>query len=110
LLLHPLLVTPLLSPQNDFSPFLRVYEGELAEACAPSNYNIGLLAYGVLLGGTLSGKYLNGYEHSKGRHSLFAGESWGDRGVESDNTKVVCVVVFTTPSAVGGHTMFAGTG
>jgi hypothetical protein len=26
------------------------FEGELAEACAPSNYNIGLLAYGVLAG------------------------------------------------------------
>jgi len=60
--------------QNDFSPFLRVFEGELAEACAPSHYNIGLLSYGVLLGGTLSGKYLNGYDHSKGRHALFQGE------------------------------------
>lgn len=64
------------SIQNDFSPFLRVFEGELAEACAPSHYNIGLLSYGVLLGGTLSGKYLNGYEapaSSKGRHALFQG-------------------------------------
>jgi hypothetical protein len=66
--------------QNDFSPFLRVFEGELAEACAPSNYNIGLLSYGVLLGGTLSGKYLNGYEHSKGRHALFEGERPGFLG------------------------------
>lgn len=69
----------MLLPQNDFSPFLRVFEGELAEACAPSNYNIGLLSYGVLLGGTLSGKYLNGYEHSKGRHSLFQGEGVQDK-------------------------------
>jgi aryl-alcohol dehydrogenase-like predicted oxidoreductase len=38
------------SIQNDFSPVLRVFEGDLAEACAPSNYNIGLLAYGVLAG------------------------------------------------------------
>jgi aryl-alcohol dehydrogenase-like predicted oxidoreductase len=38
------------SIQNDFSPVLRAFEGELAEACAPRNYNIGLLAYGVLAG------------------------------------------------------------
>jgi aryl-alcohol dehydrogenase-like predicted oxidoreductase len=81
-LLLLLLLLLLLFPQNDFSPFLRVYEGELAEACAPSHYNIGLLSYGVLLGGTLSGKYLNGYEapaSSKGRHALFQGGSQGRR-------------------------------
>ncbi|KAF6257801.1 aldo/keto reductase [Scenedesmus sp. NREL 46B-D3] len=61
------------SIQNDFSPVLRVFEGELAEACAPSNYNIGLLAYGVLAGGALSGKYLNGCDTSRSRHTLFPG-------------------------------------
>uniref|UniRef100_A0A383W131 NADP-dependent oxidoreductase domain-containing protein n=1 Tax=Tetradesmus obliquus TaxID=3088 RepID=A0A383W131_TETOB len=61
------------SIQNDFSPMLRVFEGDLAEACAPSNYNIGLLAYGVLAGGALSGKYLNGFDTSRSRHTLFPG-------------------------------------
>jgi aryl-alcohol dehydrogenase-like predicted oxidoreductase len=43
------------SIQNDFSPVLRAFEGELAEACAPSHYNIGLLAYGVLAGAAVCG-------------------------------------------------------
>eukprot|EP00879_Flechtneria_rotunda_P027271 GHRR01029207.1.p1 GENE.GHRR01029207.1~~GHRR01029207.1.p1 ORF type:complete len:107 (+),score=20.67 GHRR01029207.1:356-676(+) len=34
-------VHPPVSIQNDFSPFLRTFEGDLAEACAPRNYNIG---------------------------------------------------------------------
>lgn len=29
------------SIQNDFSPVYRCYEEETAEACAPSNYNVG---------------------------------------------------------------------
>ncbi|KAF8062963.1 tas [Scenedesmus sp. PABB004] len=61
------------SIQNDFSPFLRTFEGDLAEACAPGNHNIGLLAYGVLAGGTLSGKYLpgSGADTSRARHAAF---------------------------------------
>jgi hypothetical protein len=34
-------IAPPVSIQNDFSPFLRGFESDLAEACAPSNYNIG---------------------------------------------------------------------
>lgn len=48
-------VAPPISIQNDFSPFLRLFAGETAEACAPRNCNLGLLAYGVLAGGALSG-------------------------------------------------------
>jgi hypothetical protein len=80
-----------------------VFEGELAEACAPSHYNIGLLAYGVLLGGTLSGKYLNGYENSKGRHTLFAGESNEEGGI----ARGWCTVrlVFSPLVLLHGHTL-----
>lgn len=35
----------------------RRFESHLAEACAPHNYNIGLLPYGPLAGGTLTDKY-----------------------------------------------------
>lgn len=45
---------------SDFSLCFRSYEGELAETCAPHHHNLGLLAYGVLNGGALSGKYLAG--------------------------------------------------
>lgn len=45
------------SIQNSFSLLNRSFEYELAEACAPSNYNIGLLPCSVLAGGTLTGKY-----------------------------------------------------
>lgn len=40
-----------LPPQNDFSLLDRRFEGHLAEACAPFNYNVGLLSYGPLAGG-----------------------------------------------------------
>ena len=42
--------------QNDFSLVARSFEEDLAEACAPSNYNVGLLSYGPLAGGTLTGE------------------------------------------------------
>jgi len=45
------------SIQNAFSLLVRQFEGELAEACAQSNYNVGLLPWSVLCGGLLSGKY-----------------------------------------------------
>lgn len=48
------------SIQNPFSLFNRQFEGDLAEACAPSNFNVGLLPWSILAGGTLTGKY-----HSK---------------------------------------------
>ena len=40
---------------------------ELAEACAPSHYNIGLLPWTPLAGGALSGKYLHGKKPAEGR-------------------------------------------
>ena len=45
--------------QNSFSLMDRRFESELAEACAPSNYNIGLLPWSIMAGGVLSGKYIN---------------------------------------------------
>jgi len=53
-------VAPPISIQNDFSLCFRTFESELAEACAPAHCNVSLLAYGVLNGGALSGKYLDG--------------------------------------------------
>eukprot|EP00741_Cyanophora_paradoxa_P008688 tig00001368_g8411.t1 len=61
------------SIQNDFSLVDRRFESELAEACAPGNYNIGLLPYGPLAGGTLTGKFLDGSKPAKARHVLFPG-------------------------------------
>jgi aryl-alcohol dehydrogenase-like predicted oxidoreductase len=46
--------------QNNFSLLNRSFEGHLAEACAPSNYNVGLLPWSVLCGGVLSHKYGKG--------------------------------------------------
>eukprot|EP01026_Neomeris_dumetosa_P030395 TRINITY_DN24332_c0_g1_i8.p1 TRINITY_DN24332_c0_g1~~TRINITY_DN24332_c0_g1_i8.p1 ORF type:complete len:183 (-),score=15.21 TRINITY_DN24332_c0_g1_i8:195-743(-) len=60
-----------ISIQNDFSLVLRTFERELAEACSPRNFNVGLMAYGVLAGGTLSGKYLDGAIPSNSRHTIF---------------------------------------
>jgi aryl-alcohol dehydrogenase-like predicted oxidoreductase len=45
----------------------RSFETELAEACAPSNYDIGLLPWTPLAGGALSGKYLRGQKPKDGR-------------------------------------------
>ena len=41
------------SIQNQFSLLYRPFEGELAEACAPSHYDIGLLPWTPLGGGML---------------------------------------------------------
>eukprot|EP00918_Siedleckia_nematoides_P043691 GHVU01095534.1.p1 GENE.GHVU01095534.1~~GHVU01095534.1.p1 ORF type:complete len:392 (+),score=61.52 GHVU01095534.1:78-1178(+) len=46
------------SIQNQFSLLYRPFEGELAEACAPSHYNIGLLPWTPLGGGMLTDKYI----------------------------------------------------
>lgn len=46
------------SVQNEFSLLSRSFESELAECCAPSNNNIGLLPWSPLCGGVLTGKYL----------------------------------------------------
>lgn len=45
--------------QNSFCLLDRRFESELAEACAPSNFNVGLLPWSILAGGALSGKYLD---------------------------------------------------
>jgi len=44
--------------QNSFCLIDRRFQSELAETCAPSNYNIGLLPWSPLAGGSLTGKYL----------------------------------------------------
>jgi len=59
------------SIQNSFSLMHRSFETELAEACAPKNFNIGLLPWSVLAGGTLSGKYLGGKKPEGARHVLY---------------------------------------
>ena len=47
------------SIQHSFCLLHRTFETELAEACAPSHYDIGLLPWTPLAGGALSGKYLD---------------------------------------------------
>ncbi|CDF35170.1 unnamed protein product [Chondrus crispus] len=47
------------SVQNNYSLIYRDFEAHLAEACAPSNANMPLLAYSPLAGGALTGKYLS---------------------------------------------------
>lgn len=56
------------SIQNACSLVVRLFEYELAEACAASNYNVGLLAYSILAGGLLSGKYRGGKKPAESRH------------------------------------------
>ena len=46
------------SIQNSFCLLHRSFETELAEACAPSHYDIALLPWTPLAGGALTGKYL----------------------------------------------------
>jgi aryl-alcohol dehydrogenase-like predicted oxidoreductase len=48
--------------QNQFCLLERSFEAHLAEACAPSNYNVGLLPWSVLAGGALTGKYLGKFD------------------------------------------------
>lgn len=59
--------------QNQYSLVHRLFESELAEACAPSNLNIGLLPWSALAGGALTGKYLNGAMPEGARFSQFEG-------------------------------------
>lgn len=47
-----------LTIQNEYHLLNRAFEYELAEACAPWNFNIGLLPWSPLAGGFLTGKYL----------------------------------------------------
>lgn len=46
---------------------------DLIEVCVPQNYNVGLLAYSPLAGGSLTGKYLNPEASASGRFNLFPG-------------------------------------
>ena len=55
------------SVQNDFSLCFRSFEEGLAEACSPGNCDLGLMAYGVLNGGALSAKYIEGSEEPTSR-------------------------------------------
>ena len=56
-----------LTIQNSFCLLHRSFETELAEACAESNYDIGLLPWTPLGGGALTGKYLDGARPSEAR-------------------------------------------
>jgi aryl-alcohol dehydrogenase-like predicted oxidoreductase len=51
-------IDPPVSIQNSYSLIHRNFEAELAEACSPRNFNIGLLPWSPLAGGQLTGKYL----------------------------------------------------
>lgn len=64
-------VAPPVSVQNDYSLLDREFDGGNAECCHPKNLNIGLIAYGCLAGGGLSGKYLGGALPAGGRHTLW---------------------------------------
>ncbi|CAI5974079.1 unnamed protein product [Closterium sp. NIES-65] len=66
-------VPPPVSIQNSFSLVHRSFETELAEACAPSHYNIGLLPWSPMGGGALSGKYNGGKKPPGARFTLFQG-------------------------------------
>lgn len=71
-----------ISIQNSFCLLHRSFETELAEACAPSNYNIGLLPWTPLAGGALTGKYLPGADPDNGR--LVRYEGFHSRYVKPD--------------------------
>jgi aryl-alcohol dehydrogenase-like predicted oxidoreductase len=55
--------------QNDFSLVDRRFTTELAETCAPWNHNISGCPYGILSGGTLTGKYNKGAQPEGARHT-----------------------------------------
>ncbi len=64
-------VPPPVSIQNCFNMLYRTFETELAEACASSHYNMGLLPWSVLAGGALTGKYLGEQKPQDSRSMLF---------------------------------------
>ena len=65
---------PPASIQNDYSLCDRRFETELAEACSPLHGDVGLVAYGVLCGGTLAGKYSFGRKPAgEARHKNMPG-------------------------------------
>mmetsp|Transcript_23246 Transcript_23246/g.57713 ORF Transcript_23246/g.57713 Transcript_23246/m.57713 type:complete len:261 (+) Transcript_23246:3-785(+) len=59
------------SVQNSYSLLHRQFESEMAEACSPLNFNIGLMPWSVLAGGALTGKYLGGEVPEGSRQALF---------------------------------------
>ncbi|RDX68760.1 Protein tas [Mucuna pruriens] len=64
----------IVSIQNSYSLLARCrFEVDLVEVCHPKNYNIGLLAYSPLGGGSLTGKYIdiNSEAAKRGRLNLF---------------------------------------
>ncbi|KAK4266151.1 hypothetical protein QN277_027115 [Acacia crassicarpa] len=66
----------IVSIQNCYSLLVRChFEVDLVEVCHPKNYNIGLLAYSLLGGGSLTGKYIdiNSKAAREGRLELFPG-------------------------------------
>ncbi|XP_058724278.1 uncharacterized protein LOC131595814 [Vicia villosa] len=66
----------IVSIQNSYSLLVRSrFETDLVEVCHPKNYNIGLLSYSPLGGGTLTGKYIdiNSEAGKSGRLNLFPG-------------------------------------
>jgi len=60
-----------ISIQNSYSLTHRSFDTELAEACSPSNLNIGLLPYFAAAAGVLSGKYLNNKKPEGARMQLW---------------------------------------
>lgn len=65
---------PPASIQNDYSLCDRRFECELAEACSPMHGDVGLVAFGVVCGGTLAGKYSFGrVPKTEARHKNMPG-------------------------------------
>eukprot|EP01023_Acetabularia_acetabulum_P013520 TRINITY_DN16505_c0_g1_i1.p1 TRINITY_DN16505_c0_g1~~TRINITY_DN16505_c0_g1_i1.p1 ORF type:complete len:455 (+),score=65.60 TRINITY_DN16505_c0_g1_i1:2-1366(+) len=56
--------------QNSYSLIHRQFESELAETCAPHNFNVPLLPWSTLAGGALSGKYVEGGDTPQSRFNL----------------------------------------
>ncbi|KAJ7526048.1 hypothetical protein O6H91_17G079400 [Diphasiastrum complanatum] len=66
----------IVSIQNNYSLIVRCqFELDLVEVCCPQNYNVGLLAYSPLAGGSLTGKYLKADDPAlkKARFNYFPG-------------------------------------
>ncbi|XP_014511140.1 uncharacterized protein LOC106769870 [Vigna radiata var. radiata] len=66
----------IVSIQNSYSLLARcLFEVDLVEVCHPKNWNIGLLSYSPLGGGSLTGKYIdiNSEASKRGRLNLFPG-------------------------------------
>lgn len=51
--------------QNSFCLLNRQFETEMAEACSPKNFNVGLLPWSILCGGVLTGKYNSSLLHGE---------------------------------------------